>query len=163
VYSYIQLTSRKLTRIIAFSIVLLVAGCANDIEKLGLSEVEKVRILQLQNPFGQNYVRFAVPGEKQEVILGLKECEVYRAKLELGVVTEWIQEKKLHSFYPLWSACSRESLKQDGQFIKVSFCKTPISAGGGCAGGGGDFRSINGRDWQVLDGNDKWKNIVNKN
>jgi hypothetical protein len=160
-YSYIQLTSRKLIRLVAFTFILLAAGCADDIEQLTLSEVEKVRILQLQNPFGENYVRFAVPGEKQQVILGLKACKVYRAKLELGVVTEWIQENTLHSFYPLWSACTRESLRQDAQSIRVSFCKTPI--GGGCAGGGGDFRSINGIDWQVLDANDKWKNIVNTN
>jgi hypothetical protein len=147
---------------LALTCVVLIAACADDIEKLKLSEVEKVRILQLQNPFGENYVRFAAPGHGPQVALGLRDCNLYRAKIEQDVVTEWIQEKTLSTFYPLWSACSRESLKQDGQFIKLSFCKTPLGAGGGCAGGGGDFRSLNGTDWQVLEANSKWKNVDNK-
>jgi hypothetical protein len=161
-YSYIHLIAVRITKIVAFTFVILGAACKDDIEKLKLSEVEKVRILQLQNPFGENYVRFAVSGQEQQVALGLKGCNLYRAKLEQGVVTEWVQDDTLSTFYPLWSACSRESLKQDGQYIKLSFCKTPFGAGGGCAGGGGDFRSANGIDWQVLETNNKWKNIVNK-
>jgi hypothetical protein len=162
-YLYIHLTAGRLIKIVAFTFAILVAACADDIEKLKLSEVEKVRILQLQNPFGESYVRLAVSGQEQQVALGLKSCNLYRAKLEQGVVTEWVQDNTLSTFYPLWSACSRESLKQDGQYIKVSFCKTPLGAGGGCAGGGGDFRSTNGIDWQALETNNKWKNVVNKN
>lgn len=162
-YPSIHLTAAHITKIVVFTFVILSAACADDIEKLKLSEAEKVRMLQLQNPFGENYVRFAVSGQEQQVALGLKECNLYRAKLELGLVTEWIQENTLATFYPLWSACSRESLKRDGEYIRLSFCKTPMGAGGGCAGGGGDFRSLNGTNWQVLESNSKWKNIINRN
>jgi hypothetical protein len=162
-HSYTHLIVGQIIKIVAFTFVILAAACTNDIDKLKLSEAEKVHVLQLQNPFGENYVRLTVPGQEQQVALGLKDCNLYRAKLELSVVTEWVQDNTLSTFYPLWSACSRESLKQDGQYIRVSFCKTPLGAGGGCAGGGGDFRSINGIDWQVLEANNKWANIVNKN
>lgn len=162
-HSYTHSIAGLIIKIIALTFVILTAACTDEIEKLKLSEVEKVRVLELQNPFGENYVRFAMPGQEQQVALGLKGCNLYRAKLEQGVVTEWIQENTLSSFYPMWSACSGESLKQDSQYIKLSFCKTPLGAGGGCAGGGGDFRSLNGIDWQVLEANSKWKDVVNKN
>ena len=162
-YASIQFSSRQINKIFFFGFAILVAACTDEIEKLKLSEVEEVRVLQLQNPFGENYVRFAVPGEDQQVLLGLKQCNVYRAKLKLGVVTEWVPENTLSVFYPMWSACSRESLKHDGQYVRLSFCKTPIGAGGGCGGGGGDFRSINGKDWQFLGANSKWENFVARN
>ena len=152
----------QVSRIVVLCFAVLITACADDIEKLKLSEEEKVRVLQLQNPFGENYVKFAVTGEAQPVLLGLQQCKVYRAKQELGVVTEWVRETALDTFYPLWSACSQEGLRQDGQYILLSFCKTPLSAGGGCAGGGGSFRSLNGKDWQLKGVNEKWGNFVNR-
>lgn len=162
-YSFIHLLARLLNKILVFAVAFLIAACTDDIEKLKLSKAEVVRVQELQNPFGENYVRFNVPGEEQQVLLGLKECNVYRAKFTQSVVTEWIPEKTLNVFYPMWSACSRESLKHDGQYVRLSFCKTPIGAGGGCGGGGGDFRSINGKDWQFLGANSKWENFVARN
>ena len=158
----IQFLALHISKFLVLGSAFLMAACADDIEKLKLSDDEKVRILQLQNPFGPNYVKFASPGEEQQVLLGLKDCNVYRAKLKLGVVTEWVPDNTLSVFYPMWSACSKESLKHDGQYISLSFCKTPIGAGGGCAAGGGDFRSTNGKDWQSLSANGKWENFVSR-
>ena len=157
-----ELLARQGSKILIFGLVFLAVACTDDIEKLKLSEAEVVRIQQLQNPFGENFARLAIPGEEQKILLGLKDCNVYRAKLKQGVVTEWVSENTLNIFYPMWSACSKESLKLDGEYIKLSFCKTPIGAGGGCAGGGGDFRSANGKDWQLLGSNGKWENFVNR-
>lgn len=148
------------SNILISGLAFLLMACSDDIEKLKLSEAEEIRMQQLQNPFGENYVRFNIAGQEQPVLLGLKDCNVYRAKLKQGVVTEWTPENTLAVFYPMWSACSRESLKQDRQYISLSFCKTPIGAGGGCAGGGGDFRSINGKDWQLLGATGKWENYI---
>ena len=162
VCSPVQLLAGQISKILISGLVFLLAACADDIEKLKLSEAEEARIQQLQNPFGENHVRVTVPGEEQQVLLGLKECKVYRAKIKQGMVTQWTQDNTLSVFYPMWSACSKESLKHDGQYINLSFCKTPIGAGGGCAGGGGDFRSINGKDWQLLGTNGKWESFVNR-
>ena len=152
----------QLLKILGLMCALLAAAYADDITKLKLSEPEKARIFQLQNPFGELYLRFALQAQEQPVILGLKACQLYRARLEKGLVTEWVEDNALNTFYPWWSACSRESLKQEGPYIRLSFCKTPLGAGGGCAGGGGEFRSINGVEWQKLEGNAKWKIVVNK-
>ena len=152
----------KILNILSLTFFMVGVTYAADISKLKLSETEKERIFQLQNPFGEHYVRFVVQGQQQPVLLGLKSCQLYSAKQERGIVTDWIEENVLDTFYPWWSACSQESLKQDGLYIRLTFCKTPIGAGGGCAGGGGAFRSINGVDWQKLDFKDKWKDVVKK-
>lgn len=129
--------------------ILSVVGCADDIEKMKLSEEEKQHVLSLQNPFGSDIVRLIPPGEKDPVLLGLRNCTVYRAEPKQGVVTEWIRITKLDGSYPLPSGCSKESINYDGEYVLVSFCKTPIGAGGGCAGGIAPHRSKNGKDWET--------------
>jgi hypothetical protein len=137
----------------------MLAGCMDEIEKMKLSEEERSHVLQLQNPFGDNYVRFTVSGEEYPILLGVSACKLYRAKLEQGVVTEWIKIPKLSSFYPTGSACESQSIKYDGKYVMYSYCAMAIGAGGGCAGGAGTFRSINGREWEELDGKNKWEII----
>lgn len=162
-YSNIKFLNHQIYKLFILGVAILIAACADDIEKLKLSEDEKVRIFQLQNPFGENHVSLAVPGEAQQIRLGLKECSLYRANVTQGVVTEWVAENALRVFYPMWSVCTQESLKLDGQYISLHFCKTPLGAGGGCAAGGGNFRSLNGKNWQLLGANGKWGKFVKGN
>jgi hypothetical protein len=161
-YFRIQPLMQNLNRLIILISMLMLAGCMDEIEKIKLSEEDKLRVLQIQNPFGENYVRFSVSGQEYPVVLGVSACKLYRAKLEREVVTEWIKIPKLSSFYPTGSACERQSIKYDGKYVMYSYCAIAIGAGGGCGGGGGDFRSINGRDWERLDDKNKWKSIGNE-
>ena len=139
--------------------LLLVAGCADDIEKLKLSKEERERILPLQNPFGSNLVRLNASGEDRSVLIGLQDCRVYRAEPEQGVVTEWVRVQEVGGWYPLPSVCSWERVEYDGEYVIIQFCKTPMGAGGGCAGGISPHRSRNGKDWEVYLEKDKWKTV----
>lgn len=160
-YYKIQPAMQNLNRLIIFICMLILAGCTDEIEKMKLSEEEKSRVLQLQNPFGEDYVRLIVSGEEYPVLLGASACNLYRAKVERGVVTEWINIPKLSRFYPTGSSCTSQSINFDGKYAVYSYCATAIGAGGGCAGGGGTFRSMNGKEWEKSDGKNKWKNMGN--
>ncbi|WP_156481057.1 hypothetical protein [Variovorax sp. PAMC 28711] len=138
---------------------ILMAGCTDNIEKLKLSNEDRERILLLQNPFGENLVRLNKAGKGEPILIGLKDCKVYRAEPEQGVVTEWVHVQEVAEFYPLPSACNRESVEYDGEYVRIEFCKTPMGAGGGCAGGISPHRSRNGKDWEVRTEKGKWKLI----
>ena len=142
--------------------LVLIAGCTDDIEKMKLTEAERERILILQNPFGSDLVRLNASGENGPTLIGLQHCTVYRAELELGVVTEWVRVPEVDGSYPLPSACSNERVEYDGEYVTINFCKTPIGAGGGCAGGISPHRSRNGRDWEVRVEKGKWKPIAKR-
>lgn len=137
--------------------LLIAAGCADDIEKMKLTKEERERNIPLQNPFGSNLVRLNPLVEGSPVLIGLQDCKVYRAEPEQGVVTEWVRVREIDGSYPLPSGCSRERMEYDGEYGTVEFCKTPIGAGGGCAGGINPHRSRNGKNWEVYVGKDKWK------
>ncbi len=121
------------------------AGCSDDIEKMKLTEEERDRILALQNPFGSNLVRLNTAGEQGGMLIGLKNCSVYRAEPEQGVVIQWVRLPEIDGSYPIPSACNRERIEYDGTYIEIEFCKTPIGAGGGCAGGISPHRSRDGK------------------
>ena len=136
--------------------ILLVAACTDNIEKLKLTKEDRERILALQNPFGSNLVRVNTSGKDGPILIGLQDCKVYRAEPEQGVVTEWVHAPEVAEFYPLPSACSRESVEYDGEYVTLKFCKTPMGAGGGCAGGIAPHRSRNGKDWEALTEKGQW-------
>jgi hypothetical protein len=136
--------------------LLLLAGCTDNIEKMKLNQEEKARILALQNPFGSNLIRLSAQAEGRPVLIGLQDCKVYRAETESGVVTEWVRVPEVDGSYPLPSSCSGEHLQFDGEYAIVKFCKTPVGAGGGCAGGIDPHRSRNGKDWEVFLGKGGW-------
>ena len=140
-----------------FLSVLLVAGCTDNMEKLKLTKEDRERILALQNPFGSDLVRVNTSGKDGPILIGLQDCKVYRAEPEQGVVTEWVHIPEVAEFYPLPSACSRESVEYDGEYVTLKFCKTPMGAGGGCAGGIAPHRSRNGKDWEALTEKGQWK------
>lgn len=143
----------------AFLFLLLASGCTDEIEKMKLTKEERERVLALQNPFGSNLVRINGSEKSEPVLIGLQNCKVYRAEPEQGVVTEWIGVSEVDGDYPLPSGCSREQVSYDGEYVTIKFCKTPIGAGGGCAGGISPHRSRNGKDWEVHVKGDKWKSI----
>lgn len=66
----------KINRFIIFISALILAACADDIEKMRLSDEERSRVLELQNPFGDKYIRFSVSGEESPVLLGMNECNI---------------------------------------------------------------------------------------
>ena len=138
-------------------VALFAVGCSDDIEKMKLTEQERGRILPLQNPFGSNLVRLNPSPGDGAVLIGLKNCTVYRAEPEQGVVTEWVRLPEIDGSYPIPSACDRERIAYDGDYLTVEFCKTPIGAGGGCAGGISPHRTRNGKNWEVQIGDKKWK------
>ena len=137
----------------------LIVGCTDDIEKLKLTKEERERIPVLQNPFESDLVRLNASGENGPILIGLQDCRVYRAELELGVVTEWVRVPEVDGSYPLPSACSNESVEYDGEYVTIQFCKTPMGAGGGCAGGISPHRSKNGKDWEVRAEQGQWQRI----
>ena len=137
----------------------LIAGCTDDIEKLKLTKEERDRILILQNPFESELVRLNASGEDGPILIGLQDCTVYRAEPVLGVVTEWVRVSEVDGSYPLPSACSSESAEYDGEYVTIQFCKTPMGAGGGCAGGISPHRSKNGKDWEVRAEKGQWQRI----
>ena len=138
--------------------MLMLAGCTDKIEKMKLSEEHRAHVLKLQNPFGEDYVRFSVAGEEYPAMVGASACNLYRAKVERGVVTEWIKIPKLSRFYPTGSSCTSQSIKFDGKYVMYSYCAIAIGAGGGCAGGYGTYRSMDGKEWEESL-KDKWKSI----
>lgn len=140
--------------------LVLVTACSDEIVDMKLTREERDRILSLQNPFGGNLVRLDATGKDAPVLVGIKNCKVYRAQPEHGVVTEWVVVQEVDGNYPLPSGCSREKIGYDGEYVVVEFCKTPMGAGGGCAGGISPHRSRNGKDWEVLAWKDKWKPVV---
>lgn len=134
---------------------LSVSGCKDEVEKLELSDSEKARIVHLQNPFGPQLIRFTEVGEKGPVLLGLDNCKVYRAKIEQGVVLGW--EMVLKGFYPFFTACTQQSIEYDGHYARVFLCEQAIGAGGGCAAGG-NYRSLDGSNWEEKKGN-QWTKV----
>jgi hypothetical protein len=138
--------------------LLSLAGCADDIEKMKLTQEEKQHVLALQNPFGNAVVSLSPSDEKGPILIGLKNCTVYRAEPEQGVVTEWVRISQI-GFYLLPTSCFEQRITSDGPYVKIEFCQTPIGAGGGCAGGIDPHRSKNGKDWEVYEGKGRWKPI----
>lgn len=139
--------------------LLLAAGCTDDIEKMTLTKEERERVISLQNPFGSSLVRLDPLGKDGPVLIGLQDCKVYRAEPEQGVVTEWVRVPEVDGAYPLPSGCGGERMEYDGEYVTIEFCKTPIGAGGGCAGGISPHRSRDGKDWEARVGKDKWNPI----
>lgn len=137
-----------------------VAGCTDEVEQMKLTAEERQRVLALQNPFGSDLVRIGASGGQEVLLIGLKHCKVYRAEPEQGAVTAWTHVTEIDVAYPLPSACSRERVQYDAEYVTVEFCKTPMGAGGGCAGGISPHRSKNGRDWEVSIGQGQWTPIA---
>jgi len=111
--------------------ILLTTGCKDEIEKMELSEKEKTRFLQLQNPFGRNMVRFTPEGEKEAVRLGFWDCAIYRAKTERDVVIGW--EKISRRFGGFYSTChNTRGIDYEEQYARLFSCYWGVSEDRSC-------------------------------
>ncbi|MFO1520060.1 MAG: hypothetical protein U1F57_10420 [bacterium] len=127
----------------------LFASCRSAQDENRLTDLEKAKVLRVQNPFGAN--RVEVPGAKG-VFLGLKDCEVYRSISEDNVIVGW--EKALGKpFYPL-GVCSRSEINANGEYANAFLCVLGMGAGGGCSAGG-NYRTKDGKNWEK-EGKGKW-------
>ena len=89
------------------------------------------------------------------MIFGLNDCIAYKAKTAHNDIVGWtvvLASDWGQSSYPKWAtACTSQTIKYDGKYVIVSFCAQAFGAGGGCAGGGGTYRSRKGdpQGWQI--------------
>jgi len=110
-----------------------------------------------QDRFAGRVVQVAVPGH-DPMIFGMNDCIVYKAVTAHEDIVGWnvvLASDWGESSYPKWlTGCTRENIKYDGKYVVVDMCAQAFGAGGGCAGGGGTYRSRTGeaKDWQVPDG-----------
>jgi hypothetical protein len=111
-----------------------------------------------QDRFAGRVLRVAVPGH-DPMIFGMNDCIVYKAQTAHDDIVGWtvvLASDWGEVSYPKWlTGCMRQSIKYDGKYIVVDMCAQAFGAGGGCAGGGGVYRSRKGdaRGWDVPDGN----------
>jgi len=129
------------------------AGCASHVP-YEISEADKAKYLA----FAQ--IPPKAPGNAPQ-IFGITDCTLYKAVTEDERIVDWrvvlSSDWGEHS-YPKWmTACAREALRYDGKYVHVLFCAQAIGAGGGCAGGGGSYRSRDGEHhWEVSQDQQSW-------
>jgi hypothetical protein len=110
-----------------------------------------------QDRFGGDVLRVIVPNH-DPMIFGMNDCIVYKAKTAHDDIVGWdvvLASDWGQSSYPKWmTGCTSQSIKYDGKYIVVDMCAQALGAGGGCAGGGGTYRSRKGdaTGWEVPSG-----------
>jgi len=79
----------------------------------------------------------------------LEKCTVYL----LDVTDAEIKRREVlsTSFYFFLDSCSKQTMEQQGEYVRVHLYARAIGAGGGNTTGG-DFRSKDGLTWEKLDG-----------
>jgi hypothetical protein len=134
---------------VVLSIAAILASCAPHVP-FALSKDDQAR-------FQDRVLRVAVPG-RDPMIFGLNDCIAYKAKTAHGDIVGWsvvLASDWGQSSYPKWAtACTSQHIRYDGRYVVVDFCAQAFGAGGGCAGGGGTYRSRTGdaRGWQIRSG-----------
>jgi hypothetical protein len=132
-----------------FALLSILAACAPHVP-FALSSDDRSR-------FADGVLRVAVPGH-DPMIFGMNDCIVYKAKTAHDDIVGWdvvLASDWGQSSYPKWmTGCTSESIKYDGKYVVVDMCAQALGAGGGCAGGGGTYRSRTGNptSWEVPDG-----------
>lgn len=84
----------------------------------------------------------------QPIFLLVHDCEVYRVERREGGGVQWTSVLK-PEFYPIWTACERQSLSVQAGVATVVLGRRAFSAGGCCATGG-TYRSMDGQVWKKL-------------
>lgn len=110
-----------------------------------MSDQERARVLELQNPFGLDHLRWHPIGAPGPITLGLSACNLYRATTEQGVITGWERQKLPEDFDPL-SGCVSHSIGKEGLHAVVMLCKQIIGAGS-CRRQ--VFHSADGLRWEI--------------
>jgi len=94
-------------------------------------------------------------------IFGISDCTLYEAVTKDERIVDWrvvLSSDWGRRSYPKWmTACARQALRYDGKYVHVLFCAQAIGAGGGCAGGGGSYRSRDGEHhWEISQDQQSW-------
>jgi hypothetical protein len=132
--------------IVWLSLAAIVAACAPRVA-FALSKNDQAR-------FQGRVLRVPVQGH-DPMIFGLNDCIVYKAQTAHGDIVGWsvvLASDWGQSSYPKWATvCTSQHIRYDGKYVVVDFCAQAIGAGGGCAGGGGTYRSRTGdaQGWQI--------------
>ncbi|MGC2634094.1 MAG: hypothetical protein WA215_07775 [Candidatus Cybelea sp.] len=132
--------------VILLAVGAIAAGCAPHVA-FALSKDDQAR-------FQDGVLRVPVQGHGQ-MIFGLNNCIVYKAKTARDDIVGWsvvLASDWGQSSYPKWATvCTSERIRYTGKYVVVDFCAQAIGAGGGCAGGGGTYRSHTGdaQGWQI--------------
>jgi hypothetical protein len=131
---------------VVLSLGAVVAGCAAHVP-FALSNDDQAR-------FQGRVLRIPARGH-DPTIFGLDNCIVYKAKTAHDDIVGWsvvLASDWGQSSYPKWmTVCTAQRIRYDGKYVIVDFCAQAIGAGGGCAGGGGTYRSRTGnaQGWQI--------------
>jgi hypothetical protein len=132
--------------VILLAVGAIAAGCAPHVA-FALSKDDQAR-------FQDGVLRVPVQRHGQ-MIFGLNNCIVYKAKTAHDDIVGWsvvLASDWGQSSYPKWATvCTSEHIRYNGKYVVVDFCAQAIGAGGGCAGGGGTYRSHTGeaQGWQI--------------
>ncbi|MDL5037860.1 hypothetical protein [Comamonas resistens] len=84
----------------------------------------------------------------ESVFLLLHDCEVYRVETGDKGEVRW-QSVLAPDFYPMWTACQRQSMSFEKGALTVTLGRMAFGAGGCCATGG-TYRSTDGRNWKKI-------------
>lgn len=84
----------------------------------------------------------------EPVFLLLHDCEVYRVETGDKGEVRW-QSVLAPDFYPMWTACQRQSMSFEKGALTVTLGRMAFGAGGCCATGG-TYRSTDGRNWKKI-------------
>lgn len=132
------------------SFAAIVAACAPRVA-FALSKDDQAR-------FQNRVLRVPVQGH-DPMIFGLDDCVVYKAQTAHDEIVGWsvvLASDWGESSYPKWATvCTSQHIRYNGKYVVMDLCAQAIGAGGGCAGGGGMYRSRSGnaQGWQILAGN----------
>jgi hypothetical protein len=124
----------------------VLAGCAPHVP-FALSKQDRER-------FQGRVLSVSLRG-RDPLIFGLNDCILYKARTAHDDIVGWtvvLASDWGQSSYPKWAtACTSQHMRYDGKYILVDFCAQAFGAGGGCAGGGGTYRSRKGdaQGWQI--------------
>jgi len=97
-------------------------------------------------------VKLTVDG--RTVTLQLGDCRVYRVERNWLGTTRKTRVLSTE-FYLGFTACTRQTLRKEGDYAIASLCRQAIGAGGGCASSG-TYRTRDGAKWEKEVGEGKW-------
>ncbi len=128
-------------RLLGLLLALSLAGCERPSDPMMSKEAIATRQALPEHVF-----QGELGGEP--VFLLLHDCEVYRVESPgLGEI-RW-ESVLAPDFYPMWTACQRQSMSFEAGALTVTLGRMAFGAGGCCATGG-TYRTVDGRNWKKL-------------
>jgi hypothetical protein len=126
--------ARSVARALLLCACIIATGCKDDTQLEGAP------------------VELSVGG--RTVTLQMGDCRIYR--VERNWLGRTHKTRVLSTdFYLGFTACTRQSLRKEGDYAIASLCRQAIGAGGGCASSG-TYRTRDGEQWEKQIGKDKW-------